>query len=109
MYRNTYKPGNAIPTFDPPMRVVNSNLCPQLISNSNLFDLAVRFGDLDGDRRVDYICMEPDGRSLGWLNTLHGLATMPSTNPNQIKLAEGYERGDLRLADVNGDGTVDLV
>jgi hypothetical protein len=27
---------------------------------------------------------------------------------NQIKLAEGFGRGELRWADVNGDGRVDL-
>jgi hypothetical protein len=36
-------------------------LCPQPIINGNLFDLAVRFGDFDGDKRVDYICVDLDG------------------------------------------------
>jgi hypothetical protein len=61
MYCNTYNSGNSIPPFDPPIRVVNSNLCPQPIINGNLFDLAVRFGDVDGDKRVDYICVDLDG------------------------------------------------
>jgi hypothetical protein len=91
------------------MRVVNSNLCPQPIVNGNLIDIAVRFGDLDSDKCVDYICMEPDGRNLGWPHIPHGLATMPSTNRNQIKVPEGFGRDELRWADVNGDGRVDLL
>ena len=53
MWRNTYKQGDAKPTFAPPIRVVDTAPCPQPIVNGNLFDLAVRFGDLDGDGRVD--------------------------------------------------------
>jgi hypothetical protein len=53
MWRNTYKEGNAVPTFDAWIRVVDSNRCPQPVISSSLYDLAVRFGDLDGDRRVD--------------------------------------------------------
>jgi hypothetical protein len=53
MFRNTYKKGSEVPTFDASIRVANGTLCPQPILNGNLYDLAVRFGDLDGDRRVD--------------------------------------------------------
>ncbi|KAF2830002.1 SGNH hydrolase [Ophiobolus disseminans] len=109
MFRNTYKAGEPNPTFEPPVRIVSGSLCPQPITTSNPFDLAVRFGDLDGDGRVDYICMSPDGRSLAWLNTPSGLHTLPSTMPNQIKLSEGYDRSEHRWADVNGDGKVDFL
>lgn len=53
MWRNTYKQGDASPTFAAPIRVVDGNLCPQLMPPSDQNDLAVRFGDLDGDLRVD--------------------------------------------------------
>jgi hypothetical protein len=53
MFRNTYKKDGKVPTFNAPIRVANGTLCPQPILNGNLFDLAVRFGDLDGDGRVD--------------------------------------------------------
>jgi len=53
--------------------------------------------------------MDPDGRSSGWLNTPNEMHTMPSTIPNQIKIAEGFRRSELRWADVNGDGKADLV
>jgi hypothetical protein len=53
MFRNTYKQGAAFPTFDASVQVVNNALCPQPHTNGELFDIAVRFGDLDGDGRVD--------------------------------------------------------
>jgi hypothetical protein len=53
MWRNIYQKGAPTPTFANPVRVVDTSLCPQSDANGNLYDLAVRFGDLDGDRRVD--------------------------------------------------------
>jgi hypothetical protein len=35
------------------VQIVSKTLCPQPIPNGNLYDLAVRFADLDGDKRVD--------------------------------------------------------
>lgn len=53
MWRNTYKEGDADPTFEAFKRVVDGILCPQLFTTGNIYDLAVRFSDLDGDKRVD--------------------------------------------------------
>ena len=88
------------PTFATAVTVVSGGLCPQSWS-PNPTDLAVRFGDLDADGRVDYICMDPNGRSRGWLNTGSGLKAM---DPNQIKVSVGFDRANHRWADVNGDG-----
>lgn len=52
MYRNTWSEGKASPTFDEPTLVVNGGLCPQTYS-PGLYDLAVRFGDLDADGRAE--------------------------------------------------------
>jgi hypothetical protein len=58
---------------------------------------------------IQYICIDPNGRSSAWLNTPAGLQTMSSTNPAQIKLSEGSPRPDIRFADVNGDGLADYL
>lgn len=108
-YRNAYKDGDDVPSFQPPVRILNRNLCPQTGPDNSILDRAVRFGDLDGDGRADYICMLPDGRTLGWLNKPNSLESLPATLPNQIKISEGYPRHELRFADVNGDGKVDLI
>jgi hypothetical protein len=62
MFRNTYKQGAEVPTFDAPVRVVNGAFCPQPDAVSDIQDLAVRFGDLDGDGRVDVRSILPDLR-----------------------------------------------
>ncbi|KAK4162929.1 hypothetical protein QBC43DRAFT_214155, partial [Cladorrhinum sp. PSN259] len=68
------------------------------------FDLGIRFADIDGDGRVDYLCLEPNGRVTGWLNKAAGLQWM-----NQIKSSVGKDRADHRWADVDGDGKPDLL
>ncbi|KAK5674489.1 Glucan endo-1,3-alpha-glucosidase agn1 [Elasticomyces elasticus] len=69
-----------------------------------LFDLGLRFADIDGDRRADWLCMEPDGRTHGYLNHALGVSEL-----GQIKKSEGHERANHRWADVNGDGRADLL
>jgi hypothetical protein len=67
-------------------------------------DLAVRFADLNGDGRVDYICMAANGRAEAILN--FGSTTK---SLGQIKYSEGKDRANHRFADVNGDGKADFL
>ena len=67
-------------------------------------DLGIRFADIDGDKRVDYMCLELDGRTTGWLNKPTGLQWM-----NQIKFSVKKDRANHRWADVNGDGRADFL
>ncbi|UCK59347.1 hypothetical protein AFCA_002165 [Aspergillus flavus] len=53
-----------------------------------LYDLGLRFADLDGDGRADYLCMDPDGRTDGWLNK--GENSFESIG--QVKRSEHYDR-----------------
>jgi hypothetical protein len=69
-----------------------------------LYDLGIQFADIDGDKRVDYMCLEPNGRVTGWLNKPGGLQWM-----DQIKFSVGMDRVSHRWADVNGDGRADFM
>jgi hypothetical protein len=48
--------------------------------------------------------MEKNGRVTGWLNTVNGMV-----NKGQIKFSEGWDRADMRWADVEASGHVDLI
>ena len=89
-------------SFSTKTRVVNSG-CTQGWG-VGLYDLGIQFADIDGDKRVDYMCLEPDGRVTGWLNKPGGLQWM-----NQIKFSVGKDRANHRWADVNGDGRDDFM
>lgn len=64
MWRNTYKKGATKPTFEASKRVVNSALCPQPVVSGDIYDLVIRFGDLDGDKRVDVCSMSVSEDSM---------------------------------------------
>nr|OQO24051.1 hypothetical protein B0A51_05021 [Rachicladosporium sp. CCFEE 5018] len=68
-------------------------------------DLGVRWNDIDGDGRADFLCVTPDGVVSGYLNK--GVNSM--INQGMIKHTEGKERKNLRLADINGDGRDDFL
>ncbi|KAF2036073.1 SGNH hydrolase [Setomelanomma holmii] len=109
MWRNTYKQGLPTPTFANPVRVVDTDLCPQADALGNLYDVAVRFGDLDGDERVDYICTSPSSHFDAYLNTPSGLTSLPAPTPPEVDSSTAFARADFRWADVNGDGRADLL
>ncbi|KAJ0109024.1 hypothetical protein J7T55_002216 [Diaporthe amygdali] len=68
-------------------------------------DLAVRFADLSGNGRPDYLCMEKDGRTKGYLHNSDGSFTWIP----QFKKTDNFDRANYRWADVNGDGRADLI
>ncbi|KAK7980217.1 hypothetical protein PG989_012674 [Apiospora arundinis] len=65
-------------------------------------DIGAHFKDLTGSGCVDYLCMEPNGRTTAWLNDCkQGLFDLRDVG--QIKFAEKQtDRANLRFADVNG-------
>ncbi|KAF4968093.1 hypothetical protein FSARC_4454 [Fusarium sarcochroum] len=69
-----------------------------------IFDLGMRFHDIDGDGRADVLCIEKNGRITGSLNKSPGLE-----NVGQIKFSEGWDRANMRFADVEGFGRADLL
>lgn len=67
------------------------------------YDLGVRFADMTGDGKADYLCIEPNGRVTGWLNrgmAASGQITFESVG--QIKSTVYYDRQNIRFHDVNG-------
>ncbi|KAJ3542506.1 hypothetical protein NM208_g4051 [Fusarium decemcellulare] len=70
-----------------------------------IFDLAVRFADLTGNNRADYLCLAPDGTVYGYLQQDNGAFI----DVGQIKFAIGKDRANLRWADVDGDGKDDML
>ncbi|KAK7991495.1 hypothetical protein PG988_000289 [Apiospora saccharicola] len=89
----------------------DANPAPALECNQRrglgIHDLAVRFADLTGNKRGDYLCLEKDGRTTGFVHQDNG----GWENVGQIKFAESdlRDRADLRWADINGDGRADMV
>lgn len=58
-----------------------------------------------GNGRPDYLCMEKDGRTKAYLHGTDGSFTWQP----QVKQSDGYDRANLRFADVDGDGLADLL
>lgn len=78
--------------------------CPEK-RGVGIYDLAVRFADIDGNGRADYLCIEKNGRTWGYLNNNDGSLTYIS----QFKKSEDKDRANLRWVDVNGDGRDDML
>lgn len=68
-------------------------------------DRGVRWNDIDGDGRADFLCMQTNGVVHGYLNK--GVNNM--INLGLVKHEEGKERKNLRFADINGDGRDDFL
>ncbi|KAF5628901.1 hypothetical protein F52700_7994 [Fusarium sp. NRRL 52700] len=79
-----------------------------------VLDIGPRFSDLTGNGCVDYLCMEPDGRTTGYLNSCS--KDVKLTDAGQVKFAEKQkDRTNFRFVDVDdylwvnnfrGDATV---
>ena len=85
---------------------------PTIISYRGM-DYGVRFADLNGDGLVDIIQGYDGGRTgdkyCAWLNNGNGWENAPSSwIPPEEFSYRGEDKG-LRLADLNGDGLVDLI
>ncbi|KAI7785936.1 hypothetical protein LA080_005597 [Diaporthe eres] len=85
------------------------NPAPQLSCDQKrgvgINDLAVRLADLSGNGRPDYLCMERDGRTKGYLHNADGSFDLIP----QFKKTDNFDRANYRWADVNGDGRADLI
>ncbi|KAL2782956.1 SGNH hydrolase-type esterase domain-containing protein [Aspergillus keveii] len=100
-YRNEFEDDNV--SFHPMGGIQELPPCPQR-DGVGQFDLAFVFADLNGDRKADRLCIDPDGRAFGYFSTPTGYKNM-----NQVKKPEDKNRANLRWVDVNGDGKADMV
>lgn len=67
--------------------------------------MAIRFADITGNGKADYLCIQPDSTVTGFIHNDDGSLT----NAGQVKVSIGYDRANMRFADVNGDGKDDLI
>ncbi|KAF7556324.1 hypothetical protein G7Z17_g1541 [Cylindrodendrum hubeiense] len=74
-------------------------------SGLGIFDHAVRFADLTGNKRADYLCVQPDGTTTGFIHKDDD----SFEDVGQIKVSDGYDRANYQYADVDGDGVDDLI
>lgn len=73
-------------------------------------DLAgISFGDLNGDGLSDVLCLASDGTLSAYLNMGGDAANPTWSTLGVIMPAQGYTRGQIRLADIDGDGRVDYL
>ncbi|WFE36349.1 FG-GAP-like repeat-containing protein [Micromonospora sp. WMMD975] len=67
----------------------------------------VRFADLDGDGRDDYLTVSDQAQIRGWLNDVGG--ARPWIYQGDVAGGVGATSAELVLADVNGDGRDDYL
>lgn len=70
-----------------------------------IVDLGVRFADITGDGKADYLCIKSTGEAFGFIN--NGLNNFKSVG--SVRRPTNVERADVRFADVNGDGRADFL
>ncbi|OBT72676.1 hypothetical protein VF21_08567 [Pseudogymnoascus sp. 05NY08] len=69
-----------------------------------IHDIPVHFADVTGNNKADYLCMQKDGRTTGWVNGDSGWEAI-----DQFKHTEGLDRANFQFADADGDGKADLI
>ncbi|RYP93433.1 hypothetical protein DL770_000476 [Monosporascus sp. CRB-9-2] len=87
----------------------NSNPAPGVTCDQKrgigIFDIPIHFADVSGNGKADYLCMEKDGRTKGYLHEDDG----SFTKIDQFKYSEKKDRANHKFADVNGDGRADFL
>ncbi|KAL4886052.1 hypothetical protein BJY04DRAFT_213591 [Aspergillus karnatakaensis] len=70
----------------------------------------VRFADINGDGRDDYLWVSEEGKVIGYLNTAGGSDGKPIWIPQgEIATGVGARRNQVIFGDINGDGRADYL
>ncbi|MFE7271329.1 FG-GAP-like repeat-containing protein [Streptomyces sp. NPDC057623] len=69
----------------------------------------VRFADLDGDGRDDYLVVSPDSEIRAYLNRAGAGGALDFVSFGVVFREESFSRDNLRFADVTGDGRDDIL
>ncbi|KAF5507162.1 Multidomain esterase [Colletotrichum aenigma] len=103
MWKNNYTPGGGFnwQYIANPAPALN---CPEK-RGVGFRDWPIRFADVTGSGRADYVCVEKDGRMWGWTQDGNG----GWTHVDQFFSAKGHDRANLQFADVDGDGKSDII
>jgi hypothetical protein len=104
MYRNDYSLTTDKFTFTNVGVVSGVAKCTQGYG-PGLYDLGVRFADITGDKKADYLCIGRDGTTTAFVN--NGLSNFKAGVV--VRKAAAVDRADIRFADVNGDGRADYI
>ncbi|WP_054564419.1 FG-GAP-like repeat-containing protein [Frankia sp. R43] len=80
----------------------------QVASGSGPRD-SVRFADINGDGRDDYLVVDSAGVVQGWLNVPGGGGGVSWDSQGVVATGVGATRDEVRFADINGDGRDDYL
>ncbi|KAK5000912.1 hypothetical protein LTR66_000329 [Elasticomyces elasticus] len=71
----------------------------------------VRFADIDGDGRADYIWLAKNGAATVYINKVFIIPNnwVPANDGKPIASGVGASRSEVRFADINGDGRADYL
>src|SRR5690606_10861217 len=83
------------------------NFSSQKVISTNMLDaVAVRSNDVDGDGDMDVIAASRMGDKICWFENTDGLGTFSGEN---IITTSAYGVESISMADIDGDGDIDLL
>ena len=77
-----------------------------LISNAVSYVTSVYAGDMDGDGDMDVVSSSASDNKIAWYKNLDGIGTF---GPQQVLSLTAEAASVVRLADVDGDGDLDVI